>query len=258
VRENSKQRFAMKLIPDQAAPESDSSRYLIRATQGHSLNIESAELLTPLTFETVPKEPVIHGGFYGSWDAILASGGLSRMNRKHMHFARADPGKKILSGFRYDAELLIGVDAAKAMEKGGIAFWESSNGVVLTEGNADGMLPLEFFATVVDRAGTLGIIFEDGRAVQDLPENLKSRKVPRGKEVKKPDGETRESKVKKPKKEKDKKNKKPATEGTVDLQSGEPPTGETVLVEALSNDNEIILPTRTKPISSKASIADES
>lgn len=52
-------------------------------------------------------------------------------------------------GMRTSSRILIYVDVAKALDAG-IKFWLSDNGVVLTEGNDDGHLPVEFFEKVVD------------------------------------------------------------------------------------------------------------
>ncbi|KAL8639602.1 MAG: hypothetical protein Q9228_003384, partial [Teloschistes exilis] len=97
VATNSKQRFA--LIPSSessisgaataaAAGSTDASDYLIRATQGHSIKIDSANLLTPLApgDENCPDE-VVHGTFEDTWAKILKSGGLKKMGRQHVHFA---------------------------------------------------------------------------------------------------------------------------------------------------------------------------
>ncbi|KAL6242015.1 tRNA 2'-phosphotransferase [Rhinocladiella similis] len=65
-------------------------RFFIRATQGHSMDtVEAENLLTPITLDdpsSIP-ETVVHGTFYGAWDAIMASGGLEKMSRNHVHFA---------------------------------------------------------------------------------------------------------------------------------------------------------------------------
>lgn len=50
---------------------------------------------------------------------------------------------------RTSSRILIYIDVAKALDAG-IKFWLSDNGVVLTEGNQDGRLPVEFFQKVVD------------------------------------------------------------------------------------------------------------
>ena len=41
----------------------------------------------------------------------------------------------------------------KSIEEGGLKWWRSGNGVVLTEGDAEGLVPLRFVKRVVDRGG---------------------------------------------------------------------------------------------------------
>jgi len=53
---------------------------------------------------------------------------------------------------RTSAQVLIHVDVQKALDAG-ITFDVSDNGVVLTEGNAQGYLPPEFFNRVEDQYG---------------------------------------------------------------------------------------------------------
>ena len=53
---------------------------------------------------------------------------------------------------RSSAQALIYVDVQKALDAG-ITFDVSDNGVVLTEGNAQGYLPPEFFSRVEDQYG---------------------------------------------------------------------------------------------------------
>ena len=67
----------------------DPARYLIRASQGHSIHIDSASLLTPIlpTDADFPAE-VVHGTSRSAWKLIQESGGLSRMERQHVHFAK--------------------------------------------------------------------------------------------------------------------------------------------------------------------------
>jgi 2'-phosphotransferase len=214
VAENDKQRY--KLIPlssfnDNSPTEEESedpADYLIRANQGHSIAISSEALeLEPLLPESADfPEKIVHGTFYAFYPRIIESGGLKCMGRTHIHLSpltayqefsarnaaapatspsdgRGQGGRKdgALSGMRRDAEVVFVIDARRAAEHGSCKFWRSSNGVVLTEGNADGVLGMEYVERVEDRRG-LGILWEGGKVVKELPDTLKNRMPPRGKE----------------------------------------------------------------------------
>lgn len=192
VASNAKQRFELVTLPECADLVSPSS-YLIRATQGHSIKLDSSSLLTPIlsTDADCPAQ-VVHGTYPAAWSKILASGGLKTMGRTHIHFAADLPGKggvasvpdsqistinqadeggstsvevtaqvipeskptpdaaSVISGMRASANLLVWVDVKRSMEKG-IKWWRSTNGVVLTEGDEQGSLRLEFVDRVVQR-----------------------------------------------------------------------------------------------------------
>lgn len=164
--------------PAPAEEIDDPAAYLIRANQGHSIAISSESLqLTPLSSESLPV--AVHGTFYPFYEAILECGYLSRMSRTHIHLAAAETG--VVSGMRADAEVLVFVDVKRAVEEGGLKFWTSTNGVVLTEGDAEGRLGLEYVERVVDRKSGLGVLWQGGREVQELPARLRGRKAPGGK-----------------------------------------------------------------------------
>ena len=213
VRENDKQRF--QLIPTvdsntSSTPKSPSD-HLIRASQGHSLPVASANLMTPIlpSDADFPTE-VVHGTFVRTWPLILESGGLKRMGRTHVHFAVDVPGPgrggkgekksasdgrtpedpsaaeiavstdpidadhdsasvgateqpqvlspsdaakpEVISGMRRDANVLIWVDVRQSLEEGGMNWWRSANGVILTEGDEQGIVPMKFVKRVVRRA----------------------------------------------------------------------------------------------------------
>jgi 2'-phosphotransferase len=165
----------------------------------------------------VPVPPtVVHGTYLCFWPAIEAAGGLKPMDRNHVHFstglpsawARAEAedtaaqaadgssqsgGDKTIdaiSGMRQDAELLVYIDVEKAMQEApAMKWWMSDNGVVLTEGDENGLVPLRFFRRVVGRPGLkvrkkvvveLGVLWKDGEKVGNLPDGVKGI-VPRGK-----------------------------------------------------------------------------
>ncbi|CAI0648807.1 unnamed protein product, partial [Colletotrichum noveboracense] len=125
VSTSDKQRFALK--PNEATNaaldegSTDPAHWLIRANQGHSIKLDSAALLTPITAESgnVP-EVVVHGTYFAFWRQIEESGGLRRMGRNHVHFATGLPTdeKGVVSGMRRDAEVLVYVDVEAALAEG--------------------------------------------------------------------------------------------------------------------------------------------
>ncbi|KAK4242638.1 KptA family-domain-containing protein, partial [Achaetomium macrosporum] len=197
VHNSDKQRFALKPNPDTNPlldeSSTDPSHWLIRANQGHSIKLDSEHLLKPLSLSpedgALPNgslpipAAVIHGTYFAFWPAIVASGGLKPMGRNHVHFSTGLPDDTeagVISGMRRDAELLIYVDVEASMREEGIKWWMSDNGVVLTEGNADGLVPARYFKEVVGRRQGVGLLWKDGEWVADLPEGLKIQ-APQGK-----------------------------------------------------------------------------
>ncbi|KAF4124213.1 2'-phosphotransferase [Geosmithia morbida] len=188
VGSNDKQRFLLKGTATTAsAPPSesdDASRYLIRANQGHSIKVESSSLLRPIAVPEDVPPLVVHGTYYAFWPAIVEAGGLKAMGRTHVHCSTGTPedGKGgVISGMRRDAELLVEIDVARSMEEGGLKWWRSDNGVILSEGDDEaGLVSSKFFRSVRGRGGDVGVLWENGQWVADLPEGLKIR-APHGK-----------------------------------------------------------------------------
>jgi 2'-phosphotransferase len=203
VAKNDKQRFSMiaasalDTVPEEAdlseeAPaqqvdmtSDDPNDFLIRANQGHSIKVDTEGLLTPITREAgnVPAT-VVHGTDERAWALILKGGGLRRMARNHIHFASGLPAgfkplessagvgdaadaAPVISGMRMSSTVLIYVDINAALDKG-IPFFVSENGVILTEGNGEGVLPYEFFSKVESRKKDGGVLMSDGK----LPEGV--------------------------------------------------------------------------------------
>ncbi|XP_013922751.1 PREDICTED: nucleoside diphosphate-linked moiety X motif 22-like isoform X1 [Thamnophis sirtalis] len=131
VESNEKQRFTLCRHPS-------GGHLQIRANQGHSLQVPELELTALQTLKDFP-ETVAHGTLLRHWPAIRQHG-LSRMGRTHIHLAPGLPGEgAVLSGMRDSSEVAIIIDIPKALADG-IAFFRSANGVILTPGNADGLL----------------------------------------------------------------------------------------------------------------------
>lgn len=101
---------------------------------------------------------------------------------------------KVTSGMRSDAQILIYIDIRRALhEEKGMKWWRSENGVILTDGVvADGgssdeaqrakLVPSRYFLGAVEVKEGLGLLWtREAGVVQELPETLRNRAVPRGK-----------------------------------------------------------------------------
>jgi len=174
---------------DADADPSDPTRWLIRANQGHSIKLDAADLLKPIILEDPDSIPdtCVHGTTHKAWQAILQSDGLKPMTRNHVHFAAGLPAgfktlpdvkkhddtrenretkaEPVISGMRSSSTVLVYVDVRRALEAG-IKFWRSENGVVLSEGDEKGVVPLRYFERVEDRRkGEVWVV--DGKVVKE-------------------------------------------------------------------------------------------
>ncbi|XP_036363200.1 tRNA 2'-phosphotransferase 1 isoform X6 [Octopus sinensis] len=139
VRSNDKQRFAVK--------KDDNGYYMIRATQGHSVdvNLRLEPILNPEHFPTV-----VHGTTYDAWQFIRWEG-LKKMNRAYIHFASGMPEDSgVISGMRNSSVISIFIDLEKAILCG-IKFFLSENRVILSKGDQNGIIHPEFFRCVINR-----------------------------------------------------------------------------------------------------------
>ncbi|KAF5915774.1 hypothetical protein HPG69_013724 [Diceros bicornis minor] len=133
---NAKQRFALRLGDRSTGP-------LIRANQGHSLQVPELEL-TPLDTPQALPLRLVHGTFWQHWPSILLKG-LSCRGRTHIHLAPGLPGDPgVISGIRPNCDVAVFINGPLALADG-IPFFRSTNGVILTPGNADGFLPPKYF-----------------------------------------------------------------------------------------------------------------
>ena len=211
VLENDKQRFTLVPISESTdseevgagegstvvngqtpLPSENPRDYKIRANQGHSLKVESEGLLQPVTAEDIPST-CVHGTTHAAWPLILASGGLKPMGRNHIHFASGLPAgfksiidldqdsvaAPVISGMRKSSTVLVFLDVRRAMDAG-LKFWRSDNGVLLTDGDENGVVKLEYFKRVEDRTGA-GVLVEDGRVVKDAPAEWGAKAKGKGK-----------------------------------------------------------------------------
>lgn len=69
-------------------------------------------------------------------------------------------GEQVVSGMRSSANILVWVDVKRSAREGGIKWWRSENGVVLTEGDGKGEVKLEWVRRV-ERRGTGEVIWRN-------------------------------------------------------------------------------------------------
>src|ERR1051325_9110159 len=109
--------------------------------------------MTPIVLSKDPSIPnsipplVVHGTYFAFWPLILSSGGLKKMNRNHVHCSTGYPEDNVV-GMRKDAELVIEIDVGKSITDGGLKWWKSENGYVLTEGDEEGIVSMKYFKEV--------------------------------------------------------------------------------------------------------------
>jgi putative RNA 2'-phosphotransferase len=113
VRLCAKQRFAVDL-----------ERQLIRANQGHSVEVD-------LALEPVPPPPQLYHGTATRFREPILASGLRKMSRQHVHLS-ADVETAIAVGRRHGKPLVFQVDTM-SMSRDGIVFYRAANGVWLTD-----------------------------------------------------------------------------------------------------------------------------
>uniref|UniRef100_A0A7N5KN90 2'-phosphotransferase n=1 Tax=Ailuropoda melanoleuca TaxID=9646 RepID=A0A7N5KN90_AILME len=104
---NGKQRFALQ-------PGDPGTGPLIRANQGHSLQVPELELMPLETPQALPLR-LVHGTFWQHWPSILLKG-LSSRGRTHIHLAPGLPGDPgVISGMRPNCEVAVFIDGPRAL-----------------------------------------------------------------------------------------------------------------------------------------------
>lgn len=112
---------------------------------GHTIDeVTTSELNTRIVDASLhPK--VCYGTFMVEYASIIKEG-LLRRDRNHFQFAPTDDYHKSFAGMRSDVEILVYIDLKKCLSFG-VEFFESSNGVIITEG-VDGRLQPQFFTHI--------------------------------------------------------------------------------------------------------------
>lgn len=117
VENNAKQRFAF-----------NEDKSLIRANQGHSVNID-------LNYQVKPSDQVPEILYHGTAEhfakKIMQTGSIQKMNRHHVHLSGDVETAKIV-GKRHGRLVVFAIDT-KAMLDEGYTFYQADNGVWLTD-----------------------------------------------------------------------------------------------------------------------------
>lgn len=110
---------------DKGRYEFNLDRTMIRACQGHSINVN-------MEFkEFVPEGKLYHGTAERFVDKIVDSGGLKPMSRQYVHLSR-DYDTAVKVGNRHGKPAVYEIDAVR-MYRDGIKLYISHNDVVLVE-----------------------------------------------------------------------------------------------------------------------------
>ncbi len=78
---------------------------------------------------------------------------LSSLNQSSASGHEVTSSQPVISGMRATANVLIWVDLKGSLENGALKWWRSANGVVLTEGDAEGKVGLEWVDRVERKGG---------------------------------------------------------------------------------------------------------
>ena len=117
-------------LPAQAGGEGEGNRTRTDKGNGNGSGNNAAAAAAAAAEEEEEEEEEEPGTDAGSRDAADGA-------------AAATPDV-VISGMRASASVLVWVDARRAAEEGGVRWWRSGNGVVLTEGDGRGMVGLRF------------------------------------------------------------------------------------------------------------------
>ncbi|WVR08316.1 hypothetical protein IAU60_005369 [Kwoniella sp. DSM 27419] len=145
--------------------QSTPGEYFIRATQGHSINLESVSHLEEVRDDEDGRRKaglLVHGTKWELWD-VLKDQGLSRMSRQHVHLAPSFQGAIVP---RPNSSLYIYLSLTRLVSAG-IPVYVSHNGVVLTPGDKDGKVDKEYWGKAVRCAGgKKTVVWEDGKEAE--------------------------------------------------------------------------------------------
>jgi 2'-phosphotransferase len=185
ISSNPRQKFSLKLKSD-TLDQSLASSWLIRGVPNQTSPTEVATPGTPITLEAdnIP-DVVIYGTSYATYPLILSSGSLKKMGGTAIQLSTSGPEEGAMRGS--DSEVLIYLDVRKALENDSNLQWwlsESGNSVSVTEVKGAKGVPDSFWKRIVGRKGDVGLLWEAGEVVKEVPVGFRGRKEKGGKGLK--------------------------------------------------------------------------
>jgi RNA:NAD 2'-phosphotransferase (TPT1/KptA family) len=179
---SSKSRFALKSTSEEESEEP--STHLIRLNPVPAATATPstpANTLTPLnsTTEDLPTL-IVYETSYANYPLILASGALRRAGgQAHLQFASIsilEDGTESRSSSSNDADVSIYIDLPSVLaSETGLKWYRNENGVVVTEGDKEGLVVKGLWKKVVARRADIGVLFENGQVKKEVPVGLRGK-----------------------------------------------------------------------------------
>ncbi|RDW79781.1 putative tRNA 2'-phosphotransferase 1 [Coleophoma cylindrospora] len=183
----SKARFAVRRDPDAAAETTDPSDYEIRLapimtpTSSSPTADSAADKFTPLTTSSADlPDMIVYETSYPNYPLVLASGGIKRAGGQAVLQFKSikvdEDGNEIRAASTADVSIQINLrEIMEADDK--IRWARAENGNIVTEGDAKGSIPKEFWAKAVARRADIGVLFENGEVRKEIPIGLRGKGV---------------------------------------------------------------------------------
>ncbi|POS86756.1 hypothetical protein EPUL_003117, partial [Erysiphe pulchra] len=178
--DNPKSKFTIRIKPDTPISEAHtSSAYTIHINPSPTTTTANSTnaILTPLNSSTtdLPKL-IIYETSYANYPLILASGGIKRAGgQDHLSFKAVSLiGTTELPPVTADVSIYI--DLPSAIEANKNILWQRNQcGVVVTQGDDEGMVDKSLWKNAVARRIDIGVLFEDGEVKKEIPLSLRGK-----------------------------------------------------------------------------------
>lgn len=123
---------------------------------------------------------IVYETSYPNYPLVLASGGIKRAGGQALLVFKSikidEDGTEIRAASTADVSIFINL--REIMKADGKIQWaRAENGNIVTEGDAKGSIPKEFWKNAVARRSDIGVLFENGEARKEVPIGLRGKGV---------------------------------------------------------------------------------